>query len=186
MDKPKEEWIKVENTHPPIIDMETWELAQEIDRMTEDPRYNSLNETVYSAVCLLYGLRLCTPAQYGTAQRKNGSVAFYESYMCGNFPKRATACSTHRIYLPKWAGRYTDKSRDFAVKLAAHDGIPAGQSSGGNSRYKKTIKAVRKRLAELEAGAALMRIGQGGEPEVVCIELLNKYRRKRTGKSRPA
>lgn len=32
VDKPKEEWIKVENTHPPIIDMDTWKLAQEIEK----------------------------------------------------------------------------------------------------------------------------------------------------------
>lgn len=33
-------------------------------------------------------------------KRKNGSVALYESYMCGNYSRSGhTACSTHRIYL---------------------------------------------------------------------------------------
>ena len=64
VDKPKEEWIKVENTHPPIIDMDTWELVQEIDKMHSHPRYNSLNE-----ISLFGGLLYCMDC--GFALRHN-------------------------------------------------------------------------------------------------------------------
>ena len=44
IDKPKDQWIKVENTHEPIIDPDTWELAQEIDRMRYHPRSRNHHE----------------------------------------------------------------------------------------------------------------------------------------------
>lgn len=153
VDKPKEEWIKVENTHPPIIDMDTWELAQEIDRMNSHPRYNSLNE-----ISLFGGLLYCMDWGFALRhnterhKRKNGSVAFYGSYMCGNYSRSGhTACSTHRIYLKPLVEVVLD---DIRTKAAIADRSEAemvrrmteyrqSQSAEETAATKKTVKAVR-------------------------------------------
>ena len=62
--------------------MDTWELAQEIGKMHSHPHYNSLNEINQFGgllYCMDYGFAL----RHNTERykRKNGSVAFYESYM---------------------------------------------------------------------------------------------------------
>lgn len=37
VDKPKKDWIKVENTHEPIIDMDTWNTRAEVDARPAPP-----------------------------------------------------------------------------------------------------------------------------------------------------
>ena len=81
IDKPKEEWIRVENTHEPIIDMDTWELCQQIDRMHSQPR-----RTRESEVSLFGGLLYCMDCGFAMRhqtehhKRNNGNIASYESY----------------------------------------------------------------------------------------------------------
>ncbi|MDI6619111.1 MAG: recombinase family protein [Clostridiales bacterium] len=101
IDKPKEDWIKVENTHEPIIDMDAWNACQEIAARNYKPRPTKDNE-----ISLFGGLLKCMDC--GFAMRytqethnypKKGFVK-YVSYLCGNYTRSgAGACSAHIIYL---------------------------------------------------------------------------------------
>ena len=59
------------------------------------------------------------------------------------------------------------------------------QSAEKTAATKKTVKAVRKRLAELErlVQSTYEDKVKGLIPEVVCVELLNKYQTERTEKA---
>lgn len=195
VDKPKEEWIKVENTHPPIIDLDTWELAQEIDKRNCHPRHNSVNE-----ISLFGGMLYCMDCGFAMRhqterhKRKNGSVAVYKSYLCGNYSRSGhTACSTHSIYLNPLAELVLD---DIRMKAEIADCSEAemvrrmtermqSQSAQELAGDRKTVKALGKRLAELEKllQSTYEDKVKGMIPEAVCVELMNKYQTERTEKA---
>ena len=188
----------MENTHPPIIDMDTWELTQEIDKMRSHPRYNTMNE-----ISLFGGLLYCMDCGFALRhnterhKRKNGSVAFYESYMCGNYSRSGhTACSTHRIYLKPLVEVVLD---DIRIKAGITDCSEAemvqriteyrqSQSMQETAATRKTVKTVCKRLGKLEklVQSTYEDRVKGLIPEAVCIELLNKYQTEQTEKNHPA
>lgn len=195
IDKPKDQWIRVENTHEPIIDQETWDLAVEIDRMHTHPRNRSGN-----GISTFGGLLYCMDCGYAMRhqtehhKRKNGTVAAYISYVCGKYSMSGrTACSTHNIYETalskvvladiRMKAELVDIDEKAVVekiteKLQSH-------SSQETAAIKKTAKALTKRLAELEKliAATYEDKVKGTIPEAVCVELLNKYQAERTEKA---
>ena len=195
IDKPKEEWIRVKNTHEAIIDMDTWELARQVDQMHSHPRYNKLKQ-----ISLFGGMLYCMDCGFAMRhqteqhKRKNGSVAVYESYMCGNYSRSGhTACSTHTIYLKPLTElvlddirmkaeiahcRETEMIRRLAERMQS-------QSAQEDAAAKKTARAIRKRLAELEKLVQNVYEDKvkGAIPEAVCVELMNKYQTERAEKA---
>lgn len=100
VDKPKEEWIRVENTHSPIIDRKTWEEVQKIDL-----RKNRIRSTNTGEITLFGGLLCCKDCgfkmKYNQEKhiRKNGETAKYICYLCGNYSRSGReVCSIHTIY----------------------------------------------------------------------------------------
>jgi len=195
IDKPKEEWVKVENTHEAIISLDIWELAQEIDKMRSHPRYNSLN-----IISLFGGLLYCMDCGFALRhqterhKRKSGKTAIYESYICGNYSRSGhTVCSTHTIYLKPLTELVLADIRAKAdiVKFNEADMIKSmsehiqNQNAQETAVIKKNIKTLNKRLSELEK--LLQSVYEdkikGKIPEAVCIELMNKYQTERTEKS---
>jgi len=99
MQKPPEEWIRVENVHEPIIGAETWQSVQEInDRAAEiasdKPRTPSLfRGMLRCADC--GGTFNCstTPHTLATGEKK-----VYISYQCARYAQTACQhCSNHYI-----------------------------------------------------------------------------------------
>ena len=195
IDKPKEEWVKVENTHEAIISSDVWELSQEIDKMHSHPRYNSLN-----IISLFGGLLYCMDCGFALRhqterhKRKNGSVAVYESYLCGNYSRSGhTVCSTHMIYLKPLTELVLADIRAKAeiVKFNEEDMIKSmsermqSQNSQEIAVIKKNIKSLNKRLSELEKLIQSIYEDKikGKIPEAICIGLMNKYQTERTEKS---
>ena len=193
--KPKDEWIRVENTHEAIVDMDTWMLAQEIDRRNTHPRINRLNE-----ISLFGGMLYCMDCGFSMRhqterhKRKNGSVVVYESYMCGSYSRSGhSACSTHTIYKKPLMELVLDDIRTKAeiadcretemVRLMTER--MQSQSAQVDAATKKAAKAIRKRLTELEKLVQNVYEDKvkGAIPEAVCVELMNKYQTERTEKS---
>ena len=117
-------------------------------------------------------------------------MAVYESYMCGNYSRSGhTACSTHTIYLKPLTElvlddirmkaeiahcRETEMIRRLAERMQS-------QSAQEDAAAKKTARAIRKRLAELEKLVQNVYEDKvkGAIPEAVCVELMNKYQTER-------
>lgn len=189
---PKDEWIKVENTHEPIISMDVWEQCRSMDREANRPRQNSMRET-----SLFSGLLYCADCGYKmrsqikSQRRKNGVTAFYENYICGNFSRSGhTACSTHNVSLRVlsqlvlndiWA-----KSDDvfYHEKEIAQRLVERRQKQGKTelSAIQKSMRSLEKRAAELDR---LIRSTyedkvNGSIPAELCAELLGGYQKERT------
>ena len=193
--KPKEDWIRVSNTHEPIIDMNSWELAAQIDQKRAFTRirpFRGINMFAGLLFCLDCGFALIHQTEVD--HRKNGQVVEYESYMCGSYSRSGkTACSTHRIYLRPLKEIVLADIRakaelvsidETAVVQRLSERMQA-QSSQEITANKKTAKALNKRLTELEKliAATYEDKVKGVIPESVCIELLNKYQAERGEKA---
>ena len=91
---PKEEWVRVENTHEPIIDKETFEKAQEMSRRDTKVSQKTKELSVWA------GFLKC--ADCGRAMNKksstNKSGSKYEYYICSTYRKKSNKlCTKHTI-----------------------------------------------------------------------------------------
>ena len=91
---PEEEWVRVENTHEPIIDRETFEKAQELSRKDTKVSQKTNELSIWA------GFLKC--ADCGRAMNKksstNKSGNKYEYYICSTYRKKSNKlCTKHTI-----------------------------------------------------------------------------------------
>lgn len=194
VDKPKEDWIKVENTHEPIIGMDTWNACAEVDARNYKPR-----PTKDSEISLFGGLLKCMDcgfkmrySQETHTYPKKGKVK-YISYFCGSYARSGrSACSAHIIYLNPLSELVLDDIRHRAKRvLEDEDRVrrelleqKAKQSDRQLKADKSTLKATEKRLAELERLTQALYEDKvlGTVPEAVFKNLMVKYEAERVEK----
>jgi DNA invertase Pin-like site-specific DNA recombinase len=101
IDKPQDEWIRVDGTHEPIIDMDLWEQVKRVEEMKISPRnirktkaHNYYTGILYCADC---GFRLRANNQ--SRVRKNGDEYHRLGYVCGNYSRagRMACADSHYI-----------------------------------------------------------------------------------------
>ena len=89
--KPREEWVRVEGSHEPVIDREDFLAVGRL--LLQDTRVAPKEEAVY----LLSGLVFCADCGFGMVRNsvcRNGKTYVY--YMCGN-NRTNGKCSSHRV-----------------------------------------------------------------------------------------
>lgn len=91
---PEEEWVRVENTHEPIIDRETFSKAQELSRRDIKVSQKTKELSIWA------GFLKC--ADCGRAMNKksstNKSGSKYEYYICSTYRKKSNKlCTKHTI-----------------------------------------------------------------------------------------
>ena len=99
INRPEEEWIRVENTHEPIVSRELWDTVVSIDQKNVRKRQNS------DGSCNMFtGLLCCADCGFkmrNTIQKftyKDGRPGRHSSFLCGNYCRSGkTACTTHAI-----------------------------------------------------------------------------------------
>jgi len=94
------EWIRVENTHSAIIDIELWDKVQALNNAVKanaanasEPKQSLFSGLVVCSDC-------CTKMGYIKRQevKKDGRIAAFGAYGCRTYTRSGgTACSTHRI-----------------------------------------------------------------------------------------
>lgn len=91
LEKPQNEWIRVENNHEPIIGIEIFNTVNRL--LSKDTRIAPQENVVY----LFSGLLFCGDCNRGMVRNSNCRKGkTYTYYMCGN--NRSTKeCSSHRI-----------------------------------------------------------------------------------------
>ena len=94
------EWIRVENTHQPIVDILIWDKVQQINQAAKE-KVAYCNEPQQS---LFSGLLICPDcnAKMGyhikKETKKDGTIVDYSSYSCRtHYRSGSTTCSSHRI-----------------------------------------------------------------------------------------
>lgn len=92
INKVKSEWVRVENTHSPIISRSEFELVQEI--LKTDTRCAPGKDTIFPLAGILY----CGDCMEGMVRKTvpaNGKEYVY--YVCSQNKKHKEKCSPHRI-----------------------------------------------------------------------------------------
>lgn len=192
---PRDEWIRVENTHEPIVSRELWDECRQVDRMRSKPRQSRLKE-----VGLFSGLLFCADCGFAMRhqvtgrRRKDGTTTHYEAYMCGSYSRSGrTACSTHYISLPVLAELVLADIWDKADAVHCNEKEMTRQleeelqreDMDGLAAMKKEAKTLKKRLAELDR---LMQNTHennvlGKASEEFCARLMAGYQSEQTDKA---
>lgn len=90
--KPEEEWVKVENTHEPIITGKDFVLVQEL--LKQDTRMSPERDALYPLAGMLY-CGDCKEPMVRKTIPAGGKKYIY--YVCSGNKKDKTSCSPHRI-----------------------------------------------------------------------------------------
>ena len=92
IDVPKEQWVRVEDAHEPIIDRHLFNTVQEL--LKQDTRAASKN----TAVLPLSGVIVCADCGGAMVHKTNtGNGKRYGYYVCSNHRADISVCSTHNI-----------------------------------------------------------------------------------------
>lgn len=195
--KPKEDWIRVENTHEPLISQETWDAVQRLDNHPSKGRSGKDGEhSLFAGVlyCMDCGASMRVLKDYRSKKRHaDGHLGTYRAYMCNHYASGGKkACSIHYInyktvvqlllldirYKAMLAQNSPDtlKEKILAQKNAA--------SMEQTKTLKATLSGLDKRLVELEklVVSTYEDKVKGAIPESVCIQLMNRYEAERKEK----
>ena len=95
---PEDEWIKVENTHEPIVDPDTFRFCAELDEKNRRPRHTrSGNITLFSGFMTCMDCGGTMRAQIDKVMRKTG-LKTYVGYICGTYSRCGkSVCSVNMI-----------------------------------------------------------------------------------------
>ena len=145
VDRPPEEWIVIENHHPPIIEIEVFEIVQRL-------RNNRRKYTKLGEKAILSGLVYCADCGSTLSFAKQGPKASYPNFICrtyrtGNVLKERK-CTRHGIRVEDIDALVLWKIRDtvsFATTKPVEFARQVQQSSN-----KDAEKMIRKKTAELE------------------------------------
>lgn len=91
---PKEEWVRVENTHEPIIDKETFEKAQELSKRDTKVSQKTKELSIWA------GFLKCADCKRAMNKKSstNKSGSKYEYYICSTYRKKSNnLCTKHTI-----------------------------------------------------------------------------------------
>jgi len=91
---PKEEWVRVENTHEPIIDKETFEKAQDLNKKDMKVSQKTGELSIWAGVLKCKDCSRAMNKKSSTNKRGNT----YEYYICSTYRKKSNnLCTKHTI-----------------------------------------------------------------------------------------
>ena len=192
--KPQDEWIKIENTHEPLIDQELWDFVQTMENQTGRKRSgkNGLVSLFAGVLCCMdCGAAMRFSTDY--RKRKSGQPSEYKAYLCNRYMSGGRrACSSHYINQKLLVELVT---LDIRTKAYLAQNNPdelkakllekrAAASMEQTKAMQSTLTALDKRLVELEklVQAAYEDKVMGKIHEAICVKLLKQYEAERAEK----
>lgn len=192
INKPKEEWIRVEGTHEPIISREVWDTVTSIDeKKVRKPETKNGTKNIFT------GLLYC--ADCGFKMQKQTRNVFYKAtdqtvqqsyYLCGNYMRSGkTACTVHtideqalyQIVLEdiRTKAQYAAHDRDRLLMQIAH--MKDKERQGRKATYEQELRITTARVAELERLMQNLYEDKcsGVIPQAVFQTLMKKYETER-------
>lgn len=195
INKPEEEWIRVEGTHEPIISREVWDTVVSIDKkkVRKTPPTDGIRSIftglVYCADC---GFKMRNHIERFTY--KDGTPGRYSSFICGNYARSGkSACTIHSIYENVLEELVLTDIREKA-RFVECDGerlaeqISRMKEKESRSRvisYEQELKAAAARMIELERLMQNLYEDKctGTIPQTVFQTLMRKYEAERAEKA---
>jgi DNA invertase Pin-like site-specific DNA recombinase/ribosomal protein S17E len=189
--KPKEEWIRVENVHEPIIGRELWDKVQALTakRYIKRPDKEG-NSSIFSGflVCSDCGSKLRRSVSRAT--RKNGAEYVQKSFLCGTYRQSGqSVCTAHYINESDLYELVSEQIRSHAKLVKCNEkriveSILSQQKDSAVANKKRLdvdFKNNKKRLDMLDKLISKLyedRVS-GAIPETVFKNLIEKYEDER-------
>lgn len=195
INKPEEEWIRVEGTHEPIISQELWDTVVSIDKKkvrkssSADGYRSIFTGLVYCAGC---GFKMRNQVERFTY--KDGTPGRYSSFICGNYSRSGKgACTIHTIYENVLTQLVLEDIREKA-RFAEYDPeqlvrqiirLKDKEAKSRLSSCEQELKTYTARLSELERLMQNLYEDKcaGTIPQTVFQTLMHKYEAERAEKS---
>ena len=193
--KPKDQWIRVEGTHEPIISREIWDTVVAIDQKrvrksnTADGVRSIFTGLVYCADC---GFKMRNHVERFTY--KDGSPGRYSSFICGSYSRSGKcACTVHTIYEDalkqlvladiREKAQYAEYDRERL--LAQIIRLKDRERHNRTASYEQELKAASARVSELERLMQNLYEDKctGVVPQSVFQTLMKKYETERAQKA---
>lgn len=193
--KPEEQWIRVENTHEPLVDLKTWDTVRLLDQKAYKPRRDSSGESnMFTGILKCADCGFNMRANIDKGIRKDGSEYRYVSFICGNYARSGkTACTVHTIYEHVMTQLILEEIRAYA-RLAAYDEqrvedailqTKSRESIAYLATYQRELKAAEERLVQLDSVIRTLyedRV-RGVITDSMFKNLMPKYEREREDKT---
>jgi DNA invertase Pin-like site-specific DNA recombinase len=194
--KPKDNWVRVENTHEPLVSMDDWCVVRELEEKAYKPRVLSgrpQNPFVGVLKCADCGFNM--RANTRKDPRRGDSTHFVVDFICGNYARSGkTACTVHTINETALTQLLLEEIRTHA-KRAAYDEqrvIDAIRNRKNNeaaaylSAYKRELKSCEDRLAKLGGMMAVLHEDKvdGVITESMFISLMQNYQQEQEDKTK--
>ena len=190
----KSEWIRVENTHEPLISQDVWDAVQRMDNHPSRGRSGKSG-----SVSLFAGLLRCMDCgasmRYMRDYRKktSGKEPEYKAYVCNRYASGGKdACSSHYINQKALAHVVLLDIRSKSMwaqfgRAEIREKLLAQKESAGREKTKTLqaeLSAIDRRLPELDrlVRSAYEDKVLGKIPENLCVQLLNGYEAERKAK----
>lgn len=98
--KGEDHWIRVENTHEPLIDQKTWDIVCELEKKHFRPRKpkGDVPVSIFTGLlkCADCGFKMRSLIERRT--NRAGEDVWYVSFMCNNYSRSGkSACTIHSI-----------------------------------------------------------------------------------------
>lgn len=146
--RPESEWIRVENTHEPIISQSIFDLVQKF--LQFDTRVSPEKDNVY----LFSGILFCGDCKQNMVRRtveRNGKKYFY--YRCSTHKKDKDKCTQHNISESKLTNtvlevlkRHIEQVIELEEMISFIDELPTE-----NRKYKKINDEIKRLLDEIHS-----------------------------------
>ena len=158
--KSKEEWIRAEATHEPLVDIELWEKAQSFKKKKHRPsrradgKASLFTGLLYCADC---GFKLKVRTEH--RKRKDGSENKAVSYMCSTYARCGKAvCTIHSVNEKALADLVLEDIRSYAQmaeldKGRILDSILSSQRKeviSYKAAYQSEVASHKKQIAKLD------------------------------------
>lgn len=195
INKPEDEWIRIEGTHEPIISREVWDICVSLDQKkvrkspTSDGIRSIFTGLVYCADC---GFKMRNHTEKFTY--KDGRPGRYSSFICGNYARSGkSACTIHTVYEPvleqlvladiREKAQYANCDRESLAEQIAR--LKAKETNSRLASLEQELKRSAARLSELERLMQNLYEDKcsGAVPQTVFQTLMKKYEAERAEKA---
>ncbi|MCL2578149.1 MAG: recombinase family protein [Defluviitaleaceae bacterium] len=160
VNKPKEEWVRVENTHEPLVNLYLWSMARELETKRFKPRkFKGEMKNIFIGIlkCADCGFNMRANVRKNT--RKDGSVNTAMDFVCGNYTRSGkSACTIHTINNDVLIRIVSEEIRSHAVLIEydeqrVMDAILQAkkrETTAYLATYRRELKVCEERLLKLD------------------------------------
>ena len=194
--KPKEDWIRVEGTHEPIISREVWDTVVSIDlRKVRKPDTENGNRSIFVGLvyCADCGFKMQNQVKNSVSKR-TGQPTRLSYFLCGNYLRSGKpACTIHTISEDalyqivlediRTKAQYVAYDRDRLLAKIVH--MRDMEQHTRRASYEQELRVTSARVDEL--GRLMQNLYEdkcsGVVPQTVFQTLMQKYETERAQKS---